>query len=95
MASSEQLLALIEAYSNNDREQFKIVALQIAADEAVKNHQILAKKIKKLADNIDNQSNNKVIYSTESQNDLFSTYYPSNRRNNALALSDRRGILHQ
>ena len=79
MATSEQILALLEAYSNNDRNQFKLISLQIAADEAVKKHQTLANKIKKLADNFDNQLNNKVIYSTESQNNLFSTYYPSNR----------------
>ncbi len=46
MATSEQILALITAYYNNDDERVKTLALQIAAHEAKIGHKILAQSIK-------------------------------------------------
>lgn len=46
MATSEQILALITAYYNNDDERVKTLALQIAAHEAKIGHNILAQSIK-------------------------------------------------
>ena len=46
MATSEQILALINAYYKRDDEQVKTLALQIAAHEAKIGHSILAQSIK-------------------------------------------------
>ena len=46
MATSIQLLSLIQAHYLNDDEQFKTIALQIAASEANKGHIKIAQRIK-------------------------------------------------
>ena len=48
MATSEQLLSLINSHYDSDNERFKIVTLQIAAHEAKIGHQALAESLKDL-----------------------------------------------
>lgn len=48
MATSEQLITLLTAHYNGDNEQFKTVALQIAAHEAKIGHTVLAQSLKDL-----------------------------------------------
>lgn len=48
MATSEQLLSLINAHYQLDSEQFKLLSLQIAAHEAKIGHKVLAQSIKEI-----------------------------------------------
>ena len=50
MASSTQIKALLKSYSNDDKERFLAVALQLAASEARKGHSKFAEEIKELVD---------------------------------------------
>lgn len=50
MATADQIKSLIKAHVDGDDEKFKTVVLQIAAYEAKKNHENLARDLKKLID---------------------------------------------
>ena len=50
MATADQIKSLIKAHNDNDNEKFKTVVLQIAAYEAKRNHETLARELKKLAE---------------------------------------------
>lgn len=58
MATADQIKSLIKAHNDNDDEKFKTVVLQIAAYEAKKNHDKLARDLKKLAENSNNKKAN-------------------------------------
>lgn len=69
MATADQIKALIKTYlSENDRDRFRIISLQIAAYEASKGHKELAVEIKKIVDN--SEKNNKIIKFTPDLSDL-------------------------
>lgn len=48
MASARQIAALLRSHTQGDEEQFRVVALQIAAAEARQGHEALAKEIQKI-----------------------------------------------
>jgi len=51
MATADQIKSLIRSYSEEDRERFYSVALQVAAHEAKQGHATLAHEIRELIDN--------------------------------------------
>lgn len=51
MATADQIKSLIRSYSEEDRERFYSVALQVAAHEAKQGHATLAHEIRELVDN--------------------------------------------
>ena len=51
MATADQIKSLIRSYSEEDRERFYSVALQVAAHEAKQGHATLAHEIRDLVDN--------------------------------------------
>jgi SpoVK/Ycf46/Vps4 family AAA+-type ATPase len=53
MATADQIKSLIKAHNENDKERFKTIVLQIAANEARLKHGTLARELKKLADQTD------------------------------------------
>jgi SpoVK/Ycf46/Vps4 family AAA+-type ATPase len=58
MATADQIKSLIKAHNENDNEKFKTIVLQIAAYEAKKNHDKLARDLKKLAEKTSNKKAN-------------------------------------
>jgi len=51
MATADQIKSLIRSYSEEDRERFYSIALQVAAHEAKQGHATLAHEIRELVDN--------------------------------------------
>lgn len=56
MAKAEYIISLIKAHFNNEDEHFITLALQIAALEARKQHNITASEIKKIVDNFQSRN---------------------------------------
>lgn len=56
MATADQIKSLIRSYSEEDRERFYSIALQVAAHEAKQGHATLAHDIRKLIDNHKSQT---------------------------------------
>src|SRR5215218_6619001 len=50
MASATQIKALLQSHGSGDDERFYAIALQVAAAEARRGHEVLAAEIKKLVD---------------------------------------------
>jgi len=48
MTTSFQIKALLKSYKENDRDRFKSIAMQIAADEAQRGHEKLAEEIREI-----------------------------------------------
>lgn len=71
MTTSVQIKALLRSYKENDRERFKSVAIQIAADEAQRGHEKLAEEIREIIEKFED-TNNKVV-------SLFSRPQPSSQ----------------
>lgn len=70
MATADQVKALIKSFlSDNDKNRFRTISLQVAAHEAKKGHLSLANEIKKIVDN-SQQENPKVIQFTPDLSDL-------------------------
>lgn len=70
MATADQVKALIKSFlSDNDKNRFRTISLQVAAHEAKKGHLALANEIKKIVDN-SQQETSKVIPFTPDLSDL-------------------------
>src|SRR5262245_16637095 len=52
MATSEQLKALLESYSDGDENRFLAIAMQLAAHEARQGHTKLAKELREIIDSV-------------------------------------------
>lgn len=74
MATSDQLKSLIKAFSENDKEKFKTISLQIAAYEAMNGHEAVARDIKKI---IDTFGHNNRILKIATQNQMFENVLPN------------------
>lgn len=60
MATADQIKSLIRSYSEEDRERFYSIALQVAAHEAKQGHATLAHEIRELVDNDKRQKNKRL-----------------------------------
>lgn len=60
MTNSFQIKGLLKSYKENDRERFKSIAIQIAADEAKKGHEKLAEEIREIIEKFEDK-NEKVV----------------------------------
>lgn len=70
MAKAEQIKALIKSYlTDNDKEKFRVLSLQIAAYEAKRGHLSLASEIKEIIDK-SQKENNKILQFTPDLSDL-------------------------
>ena len=83
MATAEQVKSLIKAFSDNDKEKFKTVSLQIAAYEALHGHEAVARDIKRLIDGI---GQHKSVLKINTQNQMLENFLPTDRMN-ALVVS--------
>ena len=83
MATSEQVKSLIKAFSDNDKEKFKTVSLQIAAYEALHGHEAVARDIKRLIDAIGQHNS---VLKINTQNQMLESFLPTDRLN-ALVVS--------
>lgn len=61
MATAEQIKSLIKSYLNDDSERFFTTALQVAANEAVQGHGVLAQDIRAIIDNAKREKKATVI----------------------------------
>ena len=75
MASSNQVKSLIKAHLDQDDDKFKTIILQIAASEAKQGHEIVAREIKKYADQLTHSKRN--IVRMNNDNSMFLTSMPS------------------
>lgn len=60
MATADQIKSLIRSYSEEDRERFYSIALQVAAHEAKQGHATLAHEIRELVDNHKKQAHKRL-----------------------------------
>jgi len=99
MATADQIKSLIKAHNDNDNEKFKTVVLQIAAYEAKRNHETLARELKKLAEKIGSVRAN-ILQFTQIQNNPMLTMSVPAERLDDLIVSDEinerlKRILHE
>ena len=87
MATAEHIKALIKAFlTDNDKERFRVISLQVAAYEASKGHKSLALEIKNIVDNAKLKESN-VIQFTPDLSDLILLTKPKAYLSN-LVISD-------
>lgn len=87
MATSEQLLALVNSHYANDNERFKIVSLQIAAHESKIGHTKLAQSLKNLI--MKQNSNHSSLNSVKVIDNSLITHKISNSRKSDLIVSEK------
>jgi len=79
MATADQIKSLIKAHNDNDNEKFKTVVLQIAAYEAKRNHETLARELKKLAEKTGNARANILHFNQMQNNPMLTMSIPTER----------------
>lgn len=60
-ATAAQIKALLGSYKDGDDGRFKSIAMQIAAHEANKGNEVLAKELRQLVDNFSERVDNKIV----------------------------------
>lgn len=85
MASAEQIKLLIKAHLDQDNEKFKTAVLQIAAYEAKLGHMKLAHDLKAVIDKADIRTK---ILQMNTQNQMLSTFMPSERISDLVVSED-------
>lgn len=78
MATAEQLKSLLQSHFKNDDERFTSIALQVAAHEARKGNNAIAKEIKSLVDK-SKSGGFKIIKLSRDVSDLVLVFHPENR----------------
>lgn len=86
MATSEQLLSLVRAHYDNNDEQFKTVALQIAAHESKIGHTVFARTLK---DIVMKQKTNQFVRTIKPVDNSLITQRISKNRKNDLIVSEK------
>ncbi len=99
MATADQIKCLIKAHNDNDNEKFKTVVLQIAAYEAKRNHETLARELKKLAEKSGSVRRNIFQFNQIHNNPMLTMSVPTERLED-LIVSDEilerlKRILHE
>jgi SpoVK/Ycf46/Vps4 family AAA+-type ATPase len=103
MATSEQLKALLESYSDSDEPRFLAIAMQLAAHEARQGHQKLAKELRDIIDSVKSKRNlggviSKTVPFVQPRGELsglLSASYPKTRLSDMCLLPDVSSKLHR
>jgi SpoVK/Ycf46/Vps4 family AAA+-type ATPase len=103
MATSEQLKALLESYSDSDEPRFLAIAMQLAAHEARQGHQKLAKELRDIIDSVKSKRNlggviAKTVPFVQPRGELsglLSASYPKTRLSDMCLLPDVSSKLHR
>ncbi|HKM34431.1 MAG TPA: ATP-binding protein [Lachnospiraceae bacterium] len=91
MATADQIKCLIKAHNDNNNEKFKTVVLQIAAYEAKRNHETLARELKKLAEKTGSFRSNIFQFNEIQTNPMLTMSVPTEKLDD-LIVSD---IIHE
>jgi SpoVK/Ycf46/Vps4 family AAA+-type ATPase len=103
MATSEQLKALLESYSDSDEPRFLAIAMQLAAHEARQGHQKLAKELRDIIDSVKSKRNlggviAKTVPFVQPRGELsglLSASYPKTQLSDMCLLPDVSSKLHR
>lgn len=95
MATANQIKSLIKAHNDNDNERFKTVVLQIAAYEAKLNHPTLARELKKLAEQKENDRPNILQFNQTHNNQMLTMSFPSSKLRDLVVSDDIRNRIER